>query len=80
MEQNKNITFEEALAELQSVVERLEAGKVPLEQALSLYERGMELVKICNGQLDTAEQRVNAVFVDASGEGSLRPFGGEVLS
>ena len=76
----KNITFEEALTELQSVVERLEAGKVPLEQALSLYERGMELVKICNGRLDTAEQRVNAVFVDANGEQTLRPFGGEVLS
>ena len=80
MDQKKDMSFEAALAELQAVLDKLEAGKAPLEDALSLYERGMELVKICNGRLDTAEQRVNAVFSDANGESTLRPFGGEVLS
>ncbi len=72
----KEISFEEAVTELQSVVERLEAGKVPLEQALALYERGMELVKLCNNRLDTAEQRINAVNIGAD-EVVLTPFAAE---
>ena len=78
MDQNKDMSFEKALAELQDVVDKLEAGKVPLEMALSLYERGMELVKVCNSQLDTAEQRVNAVYME-NGEAVLRSFGTEGL-
>ncbi len=67
---NKNeMTFESAVAELQEVVEKLEAGKVALEESLSLYERGVELVKICNARLDLAEQRVRTVRLDgADGE------------
>ena len=63
----KELTFEAALAELQSVVERLEAGKVSLDESLALYERGMELVGFCNGRLDVAEQRVSAVKMTADG-------------
>ncbi len=69
----KEITFESALAELQSVVERLEAGNVPLEESLALYERGMELVTLCNKRLDSAEQRVSAVKLGADGA-ELTPF------
>ena len=69
----KEITFEAALAELQSVVERLEAGKVSLEDSLALYERGMELVALCNKRLDAAEQRVSAVKMTAEGA-ELAPF------
>lgn len=78
MDQNKDMSFEKALAELQDVVDKLEAGKVPLEMALSLYERGMELVKVCNLHLDTAEQRVSAVYME-NGEAVLRSFGTEGL-
>ena len=74
---SKQLTFEEALAELQSVVERLEAGKVPLEESLSLYERGMELVKLCNARLDAAERRVSAVCPDRD-EVATEPFDTEV--
>ncbi len=75
---NKNeITFEEAISELQSVVERLEAGKVALEDSLALYERGVALVKICNERLDTAQQRVSAVRLGGE-EASTEPFGTEV--
>ncbi len=72
----KEMTFEVALAELQSVVERLEAGKVSLEDSLTLYERGMELVAFCNKRLDTAEQRVSAVKMTADGA-ELAPFTAE---
>lgn len=71
--EKKEMSFELALAELQSVVERLEAGKVSLEESLTLYERGMELVALCNKQLDTAEQRVSAVKLGADGVEST-PF------
>lgn len=76
MANKKEITFEAAVSELQSVVDRLEAGKVALEEALSLYERGMELVKLCNDRLDRAEQRVNAVQTGAE-EITLTPFDAE---
>ena len=73
----KQPSFEEALAELQSVVERLEAGKVPLEESLSLYERGMELIKLCNERLDKAERRVSAVVAGPDGV-TTEPFEAEV--
>ena len=74
---NKNeITFEQAIAELQDVVDKLEAGKVALEESLSLYERGVALVKVCNDRLDRAQQRVSAVHVGADGV-TLQSFGAE---
>lgn len=72
----KELTFEAALAELQAVVEKLEAGKVSLEDSLTLYERGMELVAFCNKRLDVAEQRVSAVKLTADGA-ELTPFATE---
>ena len=72
----KEMSFEAAMLELQSVVERLEAGKVSLEESLALYERGMELVTLCNARLDTAEQRVSAVKLGPDGL-QLQPFAGE---
>ena len=74
---NKNeITFEQAIAELQDVVDKLEAGKVALEESRSLYERGVALVKICNDRLDRAQQRVSAVRTDGDTV-ALQPFGAE---
>ena len=77
MENKKEISFEQAIAELQGVVERLEAGKVALEDALALYERGVALVKICNDRLDLAQQRVSAVRTGENGV-TTEPFGAEV--
>ena len=62
----KEISFEQAMAELESVVERLEAGQAPLEESLSLYERGVQLVRLCNQRLDSAEQRVSTVQLDGA--------------
>ena len=77
MANEKEISFEEAISELQSVVDRLEAGKVALEESLALYERGVALVKICNERLDAAQQRVSAVRLDGT-EPLLESFHGEV--
>jgi len=50
--------FEEALAALEARVRKLEGGDVPLEQALQLFEQGVELARTCHEQLEAAEQRV----------------------
>ena len=52
------MTFEDAEKELQGIVERLESGNVPLDEALALWERGERLYKLCREQLDTAQGKV----------------------
>jgi exodeoxyribonuclease VII small subunit len=54
----ESMSFEGALAELEGIVGRLEAGGVPLEEMLALFERGQELVSFCNQALDQAELQV----------------------
>ena len=54
----EELTFEEAFRELEVTVQRLEEGDLPLEQAISLYERGMRLAQHCSDALDAAELRV----------------------
>jgi exodeoxyribonuclease VII small subunit len=54
----ENLSFEEAFRELEVTVQQLEEGDLQLEQAISLYERGMRLAQHCNAALDAAELRV----------------------
>ena len=54
----QKIGFEESLAELEKRVRRLEAGDVPLEEALRLFEEGVKLAESCHDQLEAAEKRV----------------------
>jgi exodeoxyribonuclease VII small subunit len=51
-------TFEQAQAELEQIVERLERGQVPLDEAIALWERGEQLYAFCRGKLDAAEGKV----------------------
>jgi exodeoxyribonuclease VII small subunit len=60
-------TFEEQLAELEKVVEKLERGDLPLEENVTLFERGVQLSNACKQQLSAAESRVQ-VLLDPSGE------------
>jgi exodeoxyribonuclease VII small subunit len=50
--------FEAAIAELESVVKKLEDGDLPLEQSLALYERGVQLSRFCHARLEDAERRI----------------------
>ncbi|MEP7305477.1 MAG: exodeoxyribonuclease VII small subunit [Acidobacteriota bacterium] len=50
--------FEGAIAELESIVKKLEEGDMPLEQSLALYERGVQLSRFCHGRLEEAERRI----------------------
>jgi len=57
-------TFETALAELEKIVESMEAGQMPLEQSLAAYERGAELLKFCQAALQDAQQQVKVLEDD----------------
>jgi exodeoxyribonuclease VII small subunit len=50
--------FESAIAELEQVVRKLEAGDLPLEKSLELFERGVTLSRYCHGRLEEAERRI----------------------
>ncbi len=65
----KEMTFEVAIARLEEIVRMLEGGNAPLDQSLSLFEEGVALVKLCNARLDTAEQKVK--ILTSAGDGTL---------
>jgi len=58
----KTVDFEQALGELEAVVEKLEHGDLPLEEALKQFERGIELTRGCQASLKQAEQRVEILL------------------
>ena len=61
------MTFEQAMSELEKIVTQLERGDVPLEDSISLYEKGAELKKRCETKLKEAEQKVAAITLDEEG-------------
>lgn len=71
MTKEKDVTFEEAMEQLEHIVELLEEGDVPLEEAINIYKRGMDLSKICHGKLQAAQEQLVQI-VDENGE--LKPF------
>ena len=60
---NRNIKFEEALAELEAAVEKLESGELPLEEAIEEFQKGTELSKICLEKLNKAKAAVQKLVV-----------------
>jgi exodeoxyribonuclease VII small subunit len=66
--ETENYTFEEALDRLESVVRELESGKLPLEKALELFEKGIALSGICSEQLKEAERKITVLIAGEKGE------------
>ena len=62
------MSFEEALKELEGVVAQLERGEVPLDQSIRLYERGAELRKHCEAKLQAAQARVEMITLGENGQ------------
>jgi exodeoxyribonuclease VII small subunit len=67
-------SFEEAMAELEELVDQMEAGELPLEASVAAYKRGSELVKYCATQLDKVENQVKIL----EGE-MLKPFSTDAI-
>ncbi len=71
----EQMPFERAIAELESIVKRLEESQVPLEESVTIYERGEALKRRCEALLRQAEARVEKITLDAKGN----PTGTEPL-
>ncbi len=67
------VSFEQALSDLESLVEQLESGDLSLDQSLKQFKRGVELTRHCQGILEQAQQTVEQL-IEANDESSAVPF------
>ncbi len=67
------MNFEQALAELERIVQQLESGEVELERSIAIYERGAALRAHCEGKLKDAELKVDKIVKGEDGSVSLEP-------
>ncbi len=74
-EKNTEISFEENIKELESIVKALESGDVSLEEMLRLFEEGVKRTKECTNQLKNAEQKITVLMKNSEGEIKEMPFG-----
>ncbi|MFT4629114.1 MAG: exodeoxyribonuclease VII small subunit [Arenicella sp.] len=70
----KQLNFEHAYQELETIVEKMERGEQDLEKSLGDFERGVSLMKHCHGLLKDAEQKVEILVKDNAGLFSTEPF------
>ncbi|MFP5236312.1 MAG: exodeoxyribonuclease VII small subunit [Acidobacteriota bacterium] len=70
-------TFEESLKQLETIVDKLEKGDLPLEESLRLFEEGMKLSAGCKQELDAAEGKVQLLIKQRDGSFKTEPFGNE---
>ena len=70
---SEKLNFEQALAELETVVERMETGDLSLEESLSSFERGIALSNMCQRSLAEAEQKVQ-ILTEKSGQPGIESF------
>jgi len=67
-------TFEVSMERLEHLVGEMESDKIPLDDLLKYYEEGMKLVRVCEQKLKAAEQRIEIITRDASGEAQVEEF------
>ena len=77
MTAKKPVNLEKALADLESLVDELESGDLPLEKAMKKFEEGIKLTRSCQAALKDAEQKVEILLKSAGGEESLKDFEAE---
>ena len=70
----KDMSFEDALKELEGIVERLERGDAPLEESITIYQRGAKLKAHCEGKLKDAQMKVEKIVLDGQGKASTADF------
>ncbi len=72
----ENLPFEQALAELENIVKKLEQGSIELESAINMYSRGMLLKEHCQKILEKAKMQVDKIVLDSGKPASLETFEG----
>ena len=65
--QEELMSFEEAMEELETVVRQLESGKIKLDEAVAVYERGAKLKKLCEQKLMAAKSKIDKLIIDKEG-------------
>jgi exodeoxyribonuclease VII small subunit len=70
--EQKDKKFEQALVELESVVEKLESGELSLDESLATFEQGIRLVKFCNQKLSEVEKKIELLVKDKEGKLQLK--------
>lgn len=75
-DETEELTFEQSLSRLEAIVQQLEEGDAPLEQAIELFQEGMRLSKRCNRQLEAAEKRIE-MLMEEDGDWIKKPFSPE---
>ena len=68
------LNFEGALDRLEKIVEQMESGKLALEDLIIRYEEGMNLVKVCQDRLATAEQKIEIIARNSAGKAVVKDF------
>ncbi|HOW17608.1 MAG TPA: exodeoxyribonuclease VII small subunit [Phycisphaerae bacterium] len=68
------LTFEQALAKLEAIVQSIEQGKIGLQESIQQYEEGMKLIRKCRSILTEAEQKIQKLQLAAGGELTAEPF------
>jgi exodeoxyribonuclease VII small subunit len=68
------VSFEDALKQLESIVEAMEAGELPLESLLVKFEEGTKLAQLCQARLADAELKIQQLERNAAGDPVLKPF------
>ena len=77
-DESTSLTFEEALAELEGIVQKLEAGDVSLDEAINAYSRGIELKNKCQQRLEVARLKVEKIqFSSENFSPNTQPFDNE---
>src|SRR5438128_11248216 len=71
------LNFEGAMDRLEAIVEQMESGKLPLEDLIVRYEEGMNLVKICQERLASAEQKIEIIARNSAGKPIVKDFASE---
>jgi exodeoxyribonuclease VII small subunit len=69
-----DLKFEDCLTRLEQIVSALEAGNLPLEESLKVFEEGITLARHCARYLDEAERRIEVLIKDDSGVTTTKPF------
>ncbi len=64
----QSLSFEQALAELETIVRSLETGTAPLDESIELYQRGDRLKRHCEARLKAAQARIDKISIDAEGK------------
>jgi len=72
--QANELNFEKAMGRLETIVEQMESGKLPLEDLIVRYEEGMNLIKVCQERLTSAEQKIEIIARNNAGQPTVKDF------